>query len=75
MIVFTPLSCDAFGLAKNIAAECVFQAWHAFADIQVHPSVGCELAEVLLGNTVFRNYVQADLHIFILRHRGIVKNK
>ena len=50
----------------------LFQAWNAFADLQVHPSVGCELAEVVLGDDFFRKYVQANLHILISRHRGIV---
>ena len=54
--------CNAAGL---------FQAWYAFADLQVHPSVGCELAEVVLGDDFFRKYVQDDLHILILRPRGI----
>ena len=58
-----PIICNASGL---------FQSWHAFADLRVHPSVGCELAEVVLGNDCFRKYVQADIHILILRHRGIV---
>ena len=49
----------------------LFQAWHAFADLQVHPSVGCELAEVVLGDDLFGNYIQADLHIFIARHWSI----
>ena len=31
-------------------AAGLFQALHAFADIQLHPSVGCELVEVVLGN-------------------------
>ena len=26
MILFTPLSCEAFGLAENITAECVAYA-------------------------------------------------
>ena len=58
-----PIVCNTAGL---------FQAWHAFVDLQVHPSIECELAEVVLGYYFFRNYVQADLHILISRHRGIV---
>ena len=58
--------CNAAGL---------FQAWHVFADLQVHPSVGCELAEVVMDDDLFRKYVQADLHIPISRHRGIVTKK
>ena len=30
-----PIVCNAAGL---------FQDWHAFADLQVHPSIGCKLA-------------------------------
>ena len=55
--------CNATGL---------FQSCNAFADIQVHPSIECELAEVVLVDDFFRNYVQADLYILISRHRGIV---
>ena len=58
-----PIVCNTAGL---------FQAWHAFVDLQVHPSVGCKLAEVVLGDNFFRKYVQADLHILIARHRSIV---
>ena len=58
-----PIVCNVAGL---------FQAWHAFADLQVHQSVGYELEEVALGNDFFRNYIQADIHILISRHRDIV---
>ena len=50
----------------------LFEAWNAFADLQVHPYVGCGLAEVVLGDDFFRQYVQADLHILIARHKSIV---
>ena len=30
------------------------------------------MAEVVLGDYLFRKYVQADLHIIIARHRSIV---
>ena len=53
-------------------ADSLFQAWHAFADLQVHPSVGCVLAEVVLGDNLFREDVQADLHVLIAHHRSIV---
>ena len=43
-----PIICNSAGL---------FQAWHDFADLQVHPSVGCELAEDVLGGNFFRKYV------------------
>ena len=36
-----PIVCNAVGL---------FQAWHAFADLQVYPSVRCKSKEVLLGD-------------------------
>ena len=42
---------------------------------QVHPFVGCELAEVVLGDDFFRKYVQADFHILVARHRSIAINK
>ena len=61
-----PIVCNTAGL---------FQSWHAFADLQVHPSVGYELVEVVQGNNFFRKYVQADLHIFISCHRSIVIKK
>ena len=58
-----PIVCNAAGL---------FQAWHAFAYLQVHASIVCELAEVVLGNDLFKKYVQAYLNILIARHRSIV---
>ena len=57
-------------IIRNAAG--LFQSWRAFADLQVHPSLGCELAEVVLSDDLFRKYVQADLHILISCHRGIV---
>ena len=33
------------------------------------------MAEVVLGDDLFRNYVQDDLHILIARHRSIVIKK
>ena len=50
----------------------LFQSWHSFADLQIYPSAGCDLAEVVLGDIFFRKYVQADLHILIASHRSIV---
>ena len=37
---FEPIFGNAVGM---------FQAWHAFVDLQVYPSVECELQEVVLG--------------------------
>ena len=34
-------------------AAVLFQSWHAFADLQVYPSIGCELEEIVLGNDFF----------------------
>ena len=31
----------------------MFQAWHTFADLQIYPSGGCELEEVVLGDDFF----------------------
>ena len=36
-VYLEPIVCNAAGL---------FQAWHSFASLQVHPSVRCELEEV-----------------------------
>ena len=58
-----PIVCNAAGL---------FQAWHVFADLQVYPSVGCELEEVVLGNDLFWEYRQSDFHILVTPHGGIV---
>ena len=44
-------------------AARLFQAWYAFADIQVYPSVRWKLEEVVLGNDFLREYCQADFHI------------
>ena len=53
-------------------ADGLFQAWHASANLQVYPSVGCDLEEVVLGNDFFREYFQADFHVLVSPHRGIV---
>ena len=37
-------------------AAGMFQAWHAFVDLQVYPTVRCKLEEVVLGNDFFREY-------------------
>ena len=50
----------------------MFHAWHAFADFQVYPSVRCELEEVVLGDDFFRDYSQADFHMFVAPHGGVV---
>ena len=50
----------------------LFQAWHAFADIQLNPSVRCKLEEVVLGNDFFMEYRQADFHILVTPHGGVV---
>ena len=58
-----PIVCNAAGL---------FQSCHDFSDLQLYPSVGCELEEVVLGDDFFREYFQADSHILVSPHRGIV---
>ena len=50
----------------------LFQAWHAFADFHVYPSVRCKLEEVVLGNDFFREYCQADFYILVTPHGGVV---
>ena len=45
-------------IVRNAAG--LFQACHAFADLQVYPSVQCKLEEVALGNNFLREYRQAD---------------
>ena len=39
---------DLDPIVSNAAG--LFQAWHASVDLQVYPSVGCELEEVVLGD-------------------------
>ena len=60
---------DLESIVRNAAG--LFQAWHAFEDLQVYPSVVCELEEVVLGDDFFREYRQADSHILVLPHRDI----
>ena len=62
-VYLEPIVCNAAGL---------FQAWHAFADLQVYPYVRCKLKEVVLGDDLFREYCQADFHILVSPHGGIV---
>ena len=57
-------------IIRNVAS--LFQAWHAFADLQVYPSVRCKLEEVVLGDDFLREYCQADLHILVTPHGGVV---
>ena len=61
---------DLEPIVRNAAG--LFQAWHAFADIQVYPSVRYELEEVVLGDNFFREYHQADFHILVTTHGGVV---
>ena len=51
-------------------AAGLFQAWHAFADIQLDPYVRCKLEEVVLGNDFFMEYRQDDFHILVTPHGG-----
>ena len=53
-------------------AAGLFQAWHAFADLHVYPSVRCKLEEDVLGDYLFREYCQADFHILVTPHGGVV---
>ena len=61
-----PIVRDAAGL---------FQAWHAFADLQIYPSIQCKLEEVVLGDDFLREYCQADLHVLVTPHGGVVIKK
>ena len=54
---------DLEPIVRNTAG--LFQAWNAFADLQVYPSVGCESEEVVLGDDFFRKYVQDYYHILV----------
>ena len=61
---------DLEPIIRNTAG--LFQAWHAFADLQVYSSVGCNLEEFVLGDDFFGEYRQADFHILVSPHRGVV---
>ena len=61
---------DLEPIVRNAAG--LFQAWQAFADLQVYPPVRCELEEVVLGDDFFREYRQADFYILVTPHGGIV---
>ena len=62
-VYLEPIVCDAASL---------FQAWHDFADLQVCPSVRCKVEEVVLGNDFLWEYLQADFHILVTPHGGVV---
>ena len=62
-VYLEPIVCDAAGL---------FQAWHAFADLQVYPSVRCKLEEVVLGDDFLSEYLQADFHILVTLQWGVL---
>ena len=53
-------------------AAGLFEAWHAFAYLQVYPSVRCKLEEVVLGDDFLREYFQADFYILVTPHGGVV---
>ena len=57
-------------IVRNAAG--LFQAWHAFAYLEVYPSVRCKLDEVVLGDNFFREYCQADFHILVTPHGVVV---
>ena len=57
-------------IVRDVAG--LFQAWNAFADLQVYPYVRCKLEEVVLGDDLLREYCQADFHILVTPHRGVV---
>ena len=57
-------------IVRNAAG--LFQAWHAFADLQVYPYAQYKLEEVVLGNDFLREYLQADFHILVTPHGGVV---
>ena len=61
---------DLEPIVRNAAG--LFQAWHAFEDIQVYPSSGCELEEVVQSGDLLWEYCQADFHILVTPHGGIV---
>ena len=63
-VYLEPIVRDAAGL---------FQAWHAFADLQLYPSLRCKLEEVVLSDDFLREYRQAD-HILVTPHGGVVIN-
>ena len=50
----------------------LFQAWHAFTDLQVYPSVRCKLEDVVLGDDFLREYCQADFNILVTPNGGVV---
>ena len=62
-VYLEPIVRDAAGL---------FRAWHAFADLQVYPSVQCKLEEVVLGDDFLREYCQTEFHILVTPHGGVV---
>ena len=53
-------------------ADGLFQACHAFADLQVYLSVRYKLWEVVLGDDFLREHRQADFHILVTPHGGVV---
>ena len=67
----TRRSSDLTSVHKRDAAG-LFRAWHVFADLQVYPSVRCKLEEVVLGDDFLREYFQADFHILVTPHGGVV---
>ena len=51
-------------------AAGLFEARHAFSDLEVNPAVGTECAEVVLVNNFVRDTGQRKFHVLVAGHGG-----
>ena len=53
-------------------AVCLFEAGHAFSDIEVDPAIRTERAEVVLVDYFFRDAGQCEFHVLVAGHGGAI---
>ena len=53
-------------------ADGLFEAGHAFSDLEVNPTVRTECAEVVLVDYFFRDTGQCEFHVLVAGHGGAI---
>ena len=53
-------------------AAGLFEAGHAFSDLQVDPAFGTERAEAVLVDNFVRDACQGEFHVLVLGHGGAI---
>ena len=63
---------EVFGKAFVGDPAGLIQAWHAFPDFHVEPTIFGNLPEVVLGHNFVWNETERDAHVFVPWHRSVV---